>query len=59
MYDQAATRQPGLDADAYIKESIKTPGAFLVKGFSPVMPAFGGLSDGDIADIIEYMKTLK
>lgn len=59
IYEIAATRRPGLSADAYIKESIKTPAAFLVPGFGPIMPPFAGLSDKDITDIIEYMKTLK
>ncbi|MEE9198315.1 MAG: hypothetical protein V3U26_00805, partial [Dehalococcoidia bacterium] len=34
----AATRVSGLSAEEYIRESITTPTAFLVEGFSPVMP---------------------
>ncbi len=49
--------------DAYILESIREPSAKIVQGFnSPsVMPAYGPdkLTDEQIADIIEYMKTLK
>jgi cytochrome c oxidase subunit 2 len=47
--------------DAYIKESIYKPQAKLVAGYGPVMPAMyeGKLTDENIADIIEYLKTLK
>ncbi len=35
--------------------------ALVVEGYPPVMPAFpeAALSDEDIGDIIEWMKTLK
>jgi cytochrome c oxidase subunit 2 len=47
--------------DAYIKESIYKPMAKIVQGYGPVMPAMyeGKLSDQDVADITEYLKTLK
>ena len=47
--------------DAYIKESILIPSAKVVEGYpNGVMPAYQGqLADNDIADIIEFMKTLK
>ena len=47
--------------DAYIKESIYKPAAKIVQGYGPVMPAMyeGKLSDQDVADITEYIKTLK
>jgi cytochrome c oxidase subunit II len=48
--------------DDYIKESILNPQAHIVKGYpkpSP-MPAYEGqLSDEDISDIIEFIKTVK
>jgi cytochrome c oxidase subunit 2 len=44
--------------DAYIRESIRTPSAKLVKGFTTPMPVLT-LSDAQIADLIEYLKTLK
>lgn len=45
----------------YIRESILTPNAKVVKGFQPnVMPAFQGqLSEVEIAALIEYIKGLK
>ena len=47
--------------EAYIKESIYKPQAKIVEGYGPVMPAMyeGKLTDENIADIIEYLKTLK
>jgi cytochrome c oxidase subunit 2 len=48
-----------VDAD-YIKESIYKPQAKIVEGYGPVMPAMyeGKLSEQDVNDIIEYLKTL-
>ncbi len=44
----------------YVRESILTPNAKIVKGFNPVMPTFQGiLNDKDIEALIAYMKTLK
>lgn len=46
--------------DAYIKESILNPTAKVVKDYPPAMPSYQGqLSDQEIADLIEYLKTVK
>ena len=47
--------------DAYIKESILQPQAKLVEGYGPLMPNMfqGKLSDENIKDITEFLKTLK
>lgn len=47
--------------EAYIKESILKPQAKVVAGYAPVMPAMyeGKLTDENLNDIIEYLKTLK
>lgn len=43
----------------YIRESILTPGAKIVKGFQNIMPPFKGIvTDDDITAIIAYMKSL-
>lgn len=55
--EQAATRT-GLSADDYIRQSLTDPGAFVVDGFPPVMPAFSNLSDGDTANLIAYLGSL-
>lgn len=59
VYERAGTRKPGVSAEDYVRESVKTPGAFVVQGFPSVMPPFAGLSDAEIGDLIEFMKTLK
>ena len=46
--------------DEYIKNSILDPGSQMVKGFAAAMPPYAGqLSDEDIANVIEFMKTVK
>lgn len=47
--------------DEYIKKSIYEPNADVVKGFNKglMQPYVGQLSEGDISQIIEYLKTLK
>ncbi len=36
--DRAATRVTGLDARAYIRQSLREPGAYRVAGYSALMP---------------------
>lgn len=46
--------------DAYITESIKLPGAKTVDGFpANAMPTFSFLTPGQVADLVEFIKTLK
>jgi cytochrome c oxidase subunit II len=47
--------------DAYILESIRQPTKLVVQGFPAVMQPYGPdvISDETVADIIEYIKTLK
>ena len=48
-----------MSVDQYIEESIRTPEAFVVDGFSPIMPKFDGvLSSAEIDGLIAYLKTL-
>jgi len=54
----AGTRREGMDARAYIAESIRTPGVFVSPAYrgdgpSP-MPALG-LSDAEIDALIDYL----
>ncbi|CAG1065655.1 partial cytochrome c oxidase subunit II, partial [uncultured bacterium] len=44
--------------EAYITKSEHEPAADVVVGFQPLMPP-SPMSDGEIKDVIEYMKTLK
>jgi cytochrome c oxidase subunit 2 len=47
--------------DAYLLESIRQPAKKVVQGYPAVMQPFGAdvISDETVADIIEYIKTLK
>lgn len=44
--------------DAYLAESVTNPTAKVVNGFPPVMPPMP-LSDQELKDLIDYLKTLK
>ncbi len=50
-----------LDSDAYIEQSIRESGAFVVDGFaSPtLMPSFDDFSDDEMTNLIAYLKTLR
>jgi len=52
--DRAATRVAGLDAPAYVRQSIREPGAYRVPGYPAVMPNLG-LSDSDIDSLIAFL----
>ncbi len=46
--------------EAYLTESIKEPAAKTVAGYpSNAMPSFAYLTDGQVADLVEFIKTLK
>jgi mono/diheme cytochrome c family protein len=53
-----ATRKPGMDAEAYINESVHDPQAFLVPGYPPLMPSFRGtLTEEEINSVVEFLLT--
>jgi cytochrome c oxidase subunit 2 len=58
--ERAAERVEGLSAEAYIRESILEPTAYLVGGYRPIMyPGFADhFNEQDIADLIAYLLTL-
>ena len=45
--------------DAYLQESIKDPGAKVVKGFTTILMPPLTLSEDDVKAIIDYIKTLE
>jgi cytochrome c2 len=46
--------------DAYIRESILSPMAKIVKGYNPIMPSFQGqVTDAQINALIAYIKSLQ
>jgi cytochrome c2 len=58
--ERAGTRIEGMSADAYLRESVLDPKAFIVSGFRPLMyPDYAKhLSEQDILDLIAYLHTL-
>ena len=57
---RAAARVPGLTADAYVKQSVRSPGAFIVPTFNNLMPAiFATIPDADLNDVVAYLMSLK
>ena len=53
---RAATRQAGLTADAYVRESINSPQAFVVPGFEIAMPQLG-LRPDEIDAVVAFLLT--
>ena len=56
----AATRKPGVAAEAYIRESIKDPNAFTAPGYTPglmVLPI--PVNDQEITDLVAFLLTQK
>jgi mono/diheme cytochrome c family protein len=58
VYETAKTRVEGLTPEEYLSQSITDAKAFVVSGFSPIMPSFTSFSDEQILALIEYLKTL-
>ncbi len=57
---EGGTEKKVVADENYLRESILNPNAKIVKGFQAIMPSYQGqLSENDILDIIEYLKTLK
>jgi mono/diheme cytochrome c family protein len=57
MGERAATRVEGMSAEAYLHESIVDPGAYVVEGFSNIMPkGFGDrYSETELAGLVSYI----
>ena len=59
--DRAATRIPGMSAEAYLRQSILEPNAFVVSGYpaGQMLQTFGDiLSEEQIQDLIAFLLTL-
>lgn len=56
---EAADRVAGLDAAAYLRQSLVEPDAYIVEGFQPgVMQSYANLPETDITDLVAYLLTL-
>ncbi len=59
LADRAGQREPGRTADAYIRESIEDPGAYVVRGYLPWMPALRGqMTRQQFEDLVSFLETL-
>ena len=45
--------------DAYLRESIRFPGAKIVDGFQPIMPTISDLKDDEIEALVEFIERVK
>jgi hypothetical protein len=59
---EAATRKPGMSAEAYIRESIKEPNAFIAPGYTGppslmILPV--PVNDAETNDLVAFLMTLK
>jgi cytochrome c oxidase subunit 2 len=45
--------------EAYLREAILHPGSQVVKGFMNIMPPPEGLSEEDIQNMIDYLRTVQ
>lgn len=56
----AATRVAGLDAEAYIRQSILDPSAYINEGYQDIMPAALGLSlsPEQLDSLVAFLLTL-
>ena len=57
----ADTREPGVSAEDYIRQSVLDPGAYIVPGYPDTMPRaqVRGLSQEDFDDLVQYLLTLR
>lgn len=55
----AASRRAGMAADGYIRESILSPGAYIVPGYTDVMPRglARNLSPADLDALVLFLRT--
>ncbi|HVR78188.1 MAG TPA: cytochrome c [Acidimicrobiia bacterium] len=54
LSDRAADRIEGLGAEDYIVQSVLDPEAFIVEGFSPLMPTFP-LNTEELGALVEFL----
>lgn len=59
---KAATRKPGMGAEAYLIESLVDPGVFLVEGYPKMMPPAmkppASLSMAEVKAVVAYLQSL-
>ena len=58
VYERAGTRT-SLDADTYLEEALREPGAFLADDLPAVMPSFDRFTSNEVENMIAYLKSLE
>lgn len=57
--ERAGSRVSGLSAEAYIKQSIENPTAFVTPGFAPSMPSLrASMTDHEFNDLVAFLASL-
>lgn len=52
----ASSKAAGEDVDAYVAESIKSPGSFVVKGYTDgVMPPYAQFTSEQVGDLVAFL----
>jgi mono/diheme cytochrome c family protein len=55
---RCGSRKPGMDCKAYLYESLVKPGAYVVKGFEPIMPDMSKqLSADQLWTVVAYLQS--
>ncbi|MDQ6634598.1 MAG: c-type cytochrome [Gemmatimonadota bacterium] len=55
---RCGSRKPGMDCKAYLYESLVKPGAYVVKGFEPIMPDMSKqLSPDQLWTVVAYLQS--
>lgn len=49
----------GQSAADYLHQAIVEPNAYVLEGYSPIMPAYDTLSESDLASLVAYLLTLE
>ncbi|GAB4421201.1 MAG: hypothetical protein Kow00106_18030 [Anaerolineae bacterium] len=56
---RAGNTVAGQSAADYLHQAIVEPNAYVVEGYSPIMPAYDTLSEADLASLVAYLLTLE
>ena len=56
---RAGNTVAGQSAADYLHQAIVEPGAYVVEGYGPIMPAYDTLSETDLASLVAYLLTLE
>ena len=57
---EAAARDPNLNAEDYLRQSITDPSAIVVEGFEDgIMPPYDFFTDEELQALVDYLLTLK